>query len=101
MEQELAIKLQDNGITYLYLTIDVFATSLVWLEVVGTPGDPFASFDLAMFGVAQIVSGLSCCGRVMSDVVCSGWTRVTRLGTVGDVSAGSVCNLRSMSHDCR
>jgi len=34
--------------------------SLVWLEVVGTLGDPFASLDLEMLGVAQVVSGLSC-----------------------------------------
>ena len=34
--------------------------SLVWLEVVGTPGDPFASLDLATLGVAHVVSGLSC-----------------------------------------
>jgi hypothetical protein len=33
------------------------------------PGDPFATLDLAMLGVAQVESGLSFLGRVTSDVV--------------------------------
>ena len=33
---------------------------MVWLDVVGTLGDPFVSLDLAMLGSAHIVSGLSC-----------------------------------------
>src|SRR2546430_16665331 len=57
--------------------------SLVWSRVVETPGDPFASLDLAVLGSAHVVSGLSCWGRVMSDVVGSGWTHVTFLRTVG------------------
>src|SRR5207302_5003682 len=57
--------------------------SLVWSRVVERPGDPFASLDLAVLGSAHVVSGLSCWGRVMSDVVGSGWTHVTFLRTVG------------------
>jgi len=51
--------------------------------VVERPGDPFASLDLAVLGSAHVVSGLSCWGRVMSDVVGSGWTQLTVLRTVG------------------
>jgi hypothetical protein len=56
--------------------------------VVEGPGDPFASLDLAVLGSAHVVSGLSCWGRVMSDVVGSGWTQVTFLRTVGVGSPG-------------
>ena len=34
--------------------------SLVWSRVVESPGDPFASLDLAVLGSAHVVSGLSC-----------------------------------------
>jgi len=51
--------------------------------VVESPGDPFASLDLAVLGSAHVVSGLSCWGRVTSDVVGSGWTQVTGFRTVG------------------
>jgi hypothetical protein len=34
--------------------------SFVWSRVVERPGDPFASFDLAVVGSAHVVSGLSC-----------------------------------------
>jgi len=56
--------------------------------VVERPGDPFASLDLAVLGSAHVVSGLSCWGLVMSDVVDSGWTHVTLLRTVGVGSPG-------------
>ncbi len=62
--------------------------SLVWSRIVESPGDPFASLDLAVLGSAHVVSGLSCWGRVMSEVVGSGWTQVTFLRTVG---VGSTC----------
>ena len=64
------------------------AYSLVWSRVVESPGDPFASLDLAMLGSAHVVSGLSCWGRVMSDVVGSGWTQATGFRTVGVASPG-------------
>ena len=66
----------------------VCAYSLVWSRVVERPGDPFASLDLAVLGSAHVVSGLSCWGRVMSEVVGSGWTHVTFLRTVGVGSPG-------------
>jgi hypothetical protein len=53
-------------------------------------GGPLASIDLAMLGWAHVVSGLSCSGSVMSDVVGSGWTQVTLLRTVGVGSPGRV-----------
>src|SRR5438445_1782867 len=87
MEQELAINREHDRITYLYLTM-VCASSLVRSRVVERPGDPFASLDLAMLGSAHVVSGLSCWGRVMSEVVGSGWTQVTFLRTVGVGSPG-------------
>jgi hypothetical protein len=34
--------------------------SLVRSRVVGRPGDPFASFDLAVLGSAHVMFGLSC-----------------------------------------
>jgi|SRR5205807_8573260 len=57
--------------------------SLALSLVVESPGDPFASLDLAMLGSAHLVSGLSCWGRGTSEVVGSGWTQVTFLRTVG------------------
>jgi len=36
-----------------------------------------------VLGSAHVVSGLSCWGRVMSDVVGSGWTEMRFLRTVG------------------
>ena len=62
--------------------------SLVWSRVVERPGDPFASLDLGVLGSAHVVSGLSCWGRVTSEVVGSGWTHVTFLRTVGVGSPG-------------
>src|SRR2546427_3329235 len=87
MEQELAINLEHDRITYLNRTIAIHY-SLVWSRVVERPGDPFASLDLAVLGSAHVVSGLSCWGRVTSDVVGSGWTQVTFLRTVGVGSPG-------------
>ncbi len=87
MELELAIRLQEDRITYLNRTI-VLPYSFVWSRVVESPGDPFASLDLAVPGSAHVVSGLSCWGRVMSDVVGSGWTQVTGFRTVGVGSPG-------------
>src|SRR5256885_14885770 len=88
MEQELAIKLQENRINVLVSDHRSACYSLVWSRVVERPGDPFASLDLAVLGSAHVVSGLSCWGRVMSDVVGSGWTHVRFLRTVGGGSPG-------------
>ena len=87
MELELAIKLKNDQIKYLDRVIDS-AYSFVWSRVVEKPGDPFASLDLAVLGSAHIVPGLSCRGRVTSDVVGSGWSHVTFLRTVW---AGNLC----------
>ncbi len=59
MEQELAIKLQNDGITYLNRTI-VLRLLLCWSRVVERPRDPFARLDFAVLGSAHVVSGLSC-----------------------------------------
>lgn len=53
------------------------ALFLCLVRVVERPEDPFATLDLAVLGSTHIVSGLSCRGRVTSDVVGSGWTQVT------------------------
>src|SRR5438876_7009494 len=87
MEQELAINLEHDRITHLYRTI-ARCYSFVWSRVVERPGDPFASTGLEMLGSAHVVSGLSCCGRVTSEVVGSGWTHVTFLRPVGVGSPG-------------
>jgi hypothetical protein len=50
--------------------------------------DPFASLDLATLGSAHVLSGLSCCGSVTSEVVGLGWTRVTGFCTLGVGSPG-------------
>src|SRR5579864_1578645 len=87
MEQELAIKLQDNGIMYLDRTI-ALVYSLVLSRFVESPGDPLASLDLLMLGSDHDLSGLSCCGSVTSEVVGSGWTQVTGFWTAGVGSPG-------------
>jgi len=56
--------------------------------VVERPEDPFASLDFAVLGSAHVMSELSFWGRVVSDVVGSGWTHVTFLRTVGVSSPG-------------
>jgi len=64
--------------------------------VVERPGDPFASLDLAVLGSAHVVSGLSCRGRVTSDVVGSGWTQAAGFLTVG-VSSPGLASLTPLS----
>ena len=59
MEQELAIKLQENRIR-ICIGPSLCAYSFVWSRVVERPGDPFASLDLAVLGSAHVVPGLSC-----------------------------------------
>ena len=87
MEQELAIKLQDNQITYLDWII-FWTYSFALSRAVERPGDPVASLDLTTLGSAHVLSGLSCCGSVMSEVVGCGWTQVTGFRTVGVGSPG-------------
>ncbi len=60
MEEELAIRLQDDQDNVLVSDHRVCAYSLVWSRVVERPGDPFASLDLAVLGSAHVMSGLSC-----------------------------------------
>ena len=67
--------------------------------MVESPGDPFASLDLAVLGSAHVVSGLSCWGSVTSDVVGSGWTQVTLLRTVGVGSPGRASLTPLLSHN--
>ena len=60
MEQELAIKLQDNGIHVPESDHALRVTPGSGPESSRALGDPLASLDLAMLGSAQVVSGLSC-----------------------------------------
>jgi hypothetical protein len=62
--------------------------SFVRSGVVESPGDPFASLDLATLGSDHVLSGLSCCGSVTSEVVGLGWTQVTGFCTLGVGSPG-------------
>src|SRR5207249_7008891 len=82
MEQELAIKLQDNRIMYMNRTI-VWRLFLCLVPSGRETRDPLASLDLATLGSAHVVSELSCCGSVTSDVVGSGWTQETGFLTMG------------------
>jgi hypothetical protein len=91
---QLSASFRFKGLLVASAPVDVLVSdhrsacySLVCLDV-GTPVDPFASLDLAGLGSTQIVLGLSCWGRVMSDVVGSGWIHVTFLRTAGVGSPG-------------
>ena len=65
MEQELAIKLQDNGITYLYLTIDVFATRWSGWKLLGRLG----TLSLALTWRCLVWPRL-CLGSAVAVVLC-------------------------------